>query len=173
MRWSLFLFILGVVRTSWAGRLAFINFIATCAVQGHSEVRWRPGQEASLVLPCWKLRSFRSICSTLKKVLVTLLGLLGAPEVPRHQGIEPPLPQSRCAPAAVFYVVADTCEKPKSISSYENGCMIHATEFRFKKSQKLPWKSVDIWYPSWARKTRNSCYSWNWNTRSNTFLMDD
>jgi len=32
MRWSLFLIILGVVQTSWAGRSTFINFSVTCAV---------------------------------------------------------------------------------------------------------------------------------------------
>ena len=37
-------------------------------------------------------------------------------------------------------------------------------------SQKLPWKLVDIGYPCWARKTHNSCHSWN--TPSNTFPMD-
>jgi len=46
-------------------------------VQERNEVRWRPGQEASLVPPCSNLRSFGSKCTVLKKVLVTLLGLLG------------------------------------------------------------------------------------------------
>ena len=73
-----FLSILGVVPTSWVGRLTFINFIVTCAVQGRNDVRWRPGQEASLAPPCSKPRSFGSIRSVLKKVLVTLLGLFRA-----------------------------------------------------------------------------------------------
>jgi len=46
--------------------------------QGRNEVRWRPGQEASLAPPCSNLRSFGSKCTMLKKVLVTLLGLFGA-----------------------------------------------------------------------------------------------
>jgi len=46
--------------------------------QGRNEVRWRPGQEASLAPPCSKLRSFGSKFTVLQKVLVTLLGLFGA-----------------------------------------------------------------------------------------------
>jgi len=45
--------------------------------QGRNEVRWRPGQEASLAPPCSNLRSFGSKCIVLKKVLATLLGLFG------------------------------------------------------------------------------------------------
>ena len=48
-------------------------------VQRRNEVRWRPGQEASLALPCSNLRSFGTKCTVLKKVLVTLLGLFGTP----------------------------------------------------------------------------------------------
>jgi len=40
---------------------------------------WRPGQEKSLASPCSNLRSFGSKCAVLKKVLVTLLALCGAP----------------------------------------------------------------------------------------------
>jgi len=47
--------------------------------QGCNEARWRQGQEASLAPPCSKQRSFGSKCVVLKKVLVTLLGLFGAP----------------------------------------------------------------------------------------------
>ena len=47
--------------------------------QGCNEVRWRPGHEASLAPPCSTLRSFGSKCTVLKKVLMTLLGLFGAP----------------------------------------------------------------------------------------------
>ena len=52
--------------------------------QGRSEVRWRPGQEASVAPPCVNLSSFGSKCTMLKKVLVTLLGLFGA------RGVVPP-----------------------------------------------------------------------------------
>jgi len=54
--------------------------------QGRDEVRWRPGHEASLAPPYWNLRSFGSKFALLKKVLVTLLGLLDPPQsfgVPR------------------------------------------------------------------------------------------
>jgi len=44
-----------------------------------NEVRWRPGQEASLAAPCSNLRSFGSKCTVLKNAFVTLLGLFGAP----------------------------------------------------------------------------------------------
>jgi len=47
--------------------------------QGLNEVRWRLGQEASLAPPFSNLRSFGSKCTVLKQVLVTLLGLFGAP----------------------------------------------------------------------------------------------
>jgi len=46
--------------------------------QERNEVRWRPGQEASLAPPCSNLGSFGTKCTVLKKVLVTLLGLIGA-----------------------------------------------------------------------------------------------
>jgi len=47
-------------------------------MQGRNEVRWRPGQEASLAPPCSNLRPCGSKCNLLKKVLVILLGLSGA-----------------------------------------------------------------------------------------------
>jgi len=43
------------------------------------EVRWRAGQKASLAPLCSNLRYFRSKSAVPKKVLVTLLGLFGAP----------------------------------------------------------------------------------------------
>jgi len=46
---------------------------------GRYEVRWRPGQEASLAPPCSNLRTFGSKCTVLKQVITTLLGLFGAP----------------------------------------------------------------------------------------------
>jgi len=55
-------------------------------LQGRNEIRWRLGQESSLAPPCSKLRSFGSKCTVLKKVLVTLLGLFGAP----HSQSAPP-----------------------------------------------------------------------------------
>jgi len=48
-------------------------------IQGRNGVRWRSGQEASLAPPCSNLRYFGSKCTVLRKVLVTLSGLLGAP----------------------------------------------------------------------------------------------
>ena len=68
-------------------------------MQGRSEVRWRPEQEASLASPCLKLRSFESKYTVLKKVPVTLLGFFG---VPIDLGIVSPFPphynpgQMRC-----------------------------------------------------------------------------
>jgi len=61
-------------------------FIYYCYYQGRNEVRWRPGQEASLAPPCSKLRSFGSKCTVLMKVLVTLLGLFGAPPIDSAPG---------------------------------------------------------------------------------------
>jgi len=49
--------------------------------QGGNEVRWHPGQEASLPPPCYNLKSFASKSTVLKKVIVTLLALFGAPAV--------------------------------------------------------------------------------------------
>ena len=50
-----------------------------CADQGYNEVGWRAGQEESMAPLCSNLRSFRSKCTVLKKVLVTLLGLFRVP----------------------------------------------------------------------------------------------
>ena len=47
--------------------------------QGRNEVRWGPGQEASLAPPFSILKNLGSKCTVLKKVLVTLLRLFGAP----------------------------------------------------------------------------------------------
>jgi len=44
-----------------------------------NEVRWRPGQKASMAPPCSNLRFYGSKYTELKKVLVTLLRLFGAP----------------------------------------------------------------------------------------------
>jgi len=73
--------------------------------QGRTEVRWRPGQEASLAHPCSNLSSFGSKCTALTKVLVMFLGLFGAlpgmalgsfspppryaPEITTHRGEQP------------------------------------------------------------------------------------
>ena len=69
----------------WTNVLYWIKNLWHCwdfsapSCQGRNKVWWRPGQEASLAPPCLNLlRSFRSKC-TLKKVLVTFLGLFGAP----------------------------------------------------------------------------------------------
>ena len=53
-------------------------------LQRRNEVRWRPGQEASLASPCSYLRSFGSKFAVLKKLIVTLLGLFGAPRSQRR-----------------------------------------------------------------------------------------
>jgi len=66
--------------------------------QGRNEIRWRPGQEARLAPPCSNLSSFESKCTVLKKILVTLLGLFGAPIVIRRPGNCAPLAPLRYAP---------------------------------------------------------------------------
>jgi len=86
-------------------------FRGTCAsvemlkgyMQRRNEVRWRPGQEASLAPPCSNLKSFGSKYTVLKKVLVTLMGLLGA------RGIVPP----RYAPG---YMVRERLGTPDPVS---------------------------------------------------------
>jgi len=78
---------------------------------GCNEVRWRPGQEASLAPLSWNLMSFGSKCTVLKNVFLTLLGLFGAPAVIRRSpqwcgtpivirrpGIVAPLPRPRYGP---------------------------------------------------------------------------
>jgi len=63
----------------------------TC-IQGRNEVRWLPGQEVSLALPCSNLRFFRSSCTVSKKVLVCdIVGTF------RRPGIVSPLPPLRPA----------------------------------------------------------------------------
>jgi len=51
------------------------------ALQGRNEVKWHPGQEASLALPCLNPRSFGSKFTVLKNVHVALLGLSGASHI--------------------------------------------------------------------------------------------
>jgi len=50
--------------------------------QGRTDARWRPGHKANLA--CSNLMAFGSQSTLLNKVLVTLLGLFGAPIVLRH-----------------------------------------------------------------------------------------
>ena len=66
---------------------------------GCNEVRWRPGEDASLALPFSNLRSSGSKCTVLKNVRVTLLGYFGAPRVIRRPG--------NCAPLPLHYAPAD------------------------------------------------------------------
>jgi len=63
----------------------------TPQLQGRNEVRWCPGQQTSLAPACLNLKSFGSKCTASKKVLVTLLGLFGAPAVFRRPGNCAPL----------------------------------------------------------------------------------
>ena len=60
----------------------FWRRFCTAVSQGRNEVRWRPGQEASLALPCSNLRSSGSKYIGMKQIIVKLLGLFGAPS--RH-----------------------------------------------------------------------------------------
>ena len=64
--------------------------------QWRNEVRWRPGQEATLAPPCSNLRSFGSKCIVLKNVRVTLLGFSAPVAVIRRPGNCAPLPPSLC-----------------------------------------------------------------------------
>jgi len=72
--------------------------------QGRNEVRWRPGQDASLAPPFSNLRSSGNQCTVLKNVRVTLLGFLapsqsfGAPTV--FQRPQSDLAPGNCAPLA-------------------------------------------------------------------------
>jgi len=66
-------------------------------VQGRNEVRWRPGQEASLAFPCLNLSFFRNKYTVLKKARVTLLRFFS--EVIRHLANGAPLSK------ALFYTV--------------------------------------------------------------------
>jgi len=66
--------------------------------QGRNEVRWRPGQEASSAPPFSNLRSLGSKCTVLKKALVTLLGIFGAPADFGVPSIDAAPPHSDSAP---------------------------------------------------------------------------
>jgi len=72
--------------THTAQRRTSEGYFTRAYEQGRHDVRWRPGQEASLAPPCSNLRSFGSKCTVLKNVglHVTLLGLIGAPAVIRR-----------------------------------------------------------------------------------------
>jgi len=88
-----------------------------CTSSGRDEVRWFQGQEASLAPPCSNLTSFGSKYTVLKKVLVTLLWLFGAPAAIRrpHSGSSPgelctPCPP-RYAPARHTFLDAAAASK--------------------------------------------------------------
>ena len=88
--------------------LKLVKFIQY-SCQGRNEVRWRPGQEASLAPPCSNLRSFGSKFTVLKTVIVTLLGLFGAPQwfrdpiVTRRPGNCAPLVPPHYAPGSYYF----------------------------------------------------------------------
>jgi len=60
--------------------------------QRRNEVRWRPGQEASLAPPCSNLRSFENKYTVLKNALVILLRFSAPPAVIWRPGNEQPCP---------------------------------------------------------------------------------
>ena len=64
--------------------------------RGRNEVRWLPGQEASLAPPFSNLRSSGNKCTVLQNVRVTLLGLFGALVIIRR-------PRSTSAPPKVIW----------------------------------------------------------------------
>jgi len=74
-------------KSEWMGFLTELISRLT----GRNEVRWCPGQDASLAPPFSNLRSSGSKCTVLKNVRVTLLGFFGAPAVFQR-------PQSDSAP---------------------------------------------------------------------------
>ena len=65
--------------THTAQRRTSEGYFTRAYEQGRHDVRWRPGQEASLAPPCSNLRSFGSKCTVKSRLHVTLLGLIGAP----------------------------------------------------------------------------------------------
>ena len=67
------------------------------SIQGRTEIRWRPGHEASLAHPCSNLMLFGKECIALKKVRATLLGVFGAPGIvpPLYPGVTPLVPWYR------------------------------------------------------------------------------
>ena len=95
--------------------MVLVTCPASCAAlmggckQGRNEVRWRPGQEASLAPPCSNLRSFGSKSTVLKKVLATLLGIFGPPTaVSRRPGNYASLPARGCKGTAHAGAAIDT-----------------------------------------------------------------
>jgi len=57
-------------------RFCHINIV----LQGRNEVRWRPGQEASLAPPCSNLRFFESKCTILKRKYLWLCWDFSVPQ---------------------------------------------------------------------------------------------
>ena len=83
-------------------------------MQRRNEFRWRPGQEASLAIPCSDLRSFGSKCTALKKVLATLLGLFGGPSHSAPGALCPLAPPSYApGPMAPHHCVALAIDRLK------------------------------------------------------------
>jgi len=89
----------------WSHSLFLKNAFFIYEWQRRNEVRWHPGQNASLPPPCSGLRSFGSKCSL--EVLVILLGLFGAPAVIRRLGDCVPLAPSRYASVALSIIAVD------------------------------------------------------------------
>jgi len=111
--------------------------------QGRNEIRWRPGQEASVAPPCSNPRSSGSKCTVLKNVFVTLLGLYGAPHSDwapplrfGARGIVPPLPPlvtPLCSTGHVRYGV----KGPKRFVNVHLRCIVSNME-RISKISSLP-----------------------------------
>jgi len=111
--------------------------------QGCNEARWRQGQKASLPLPRSKLWSFGSKCTVLKKVLVRLLGLLGAPcshsappAVIRRPHSDS-APGKLCPPFPPRYApVIDSCKRYRLANTWNNSTYRNLSIVKDAKKEK-------------------------------------
>jgi len=97
------------------------NFTDDClgCTQGRNEVRWGPGQEASLAPLCSNQSFFGSKCTVLKKVLVTLLGFFVAPSSDSAPGeLCPPCPPRYAPGCTTITTKTKLCKLPGNIDPH-------------------------------------------------------
>jgi len=110
-------------------------------MQGSNEVRWRPGQEASLAPACSNLWSFESKFTVLKKILVTLLGLFGDPSRDSAPGELRPRFTPHYAPGSMtISVVVQGCGAGGKISDSN---LSKISDFGFPRFPKFPTPNSD------------------------------
>jgi len=124
--------------------------------QGRNEVRWRPGQEASLAPPWSNLRSFGGKFTALKEALVIFWGLLDAPAGIRR-------PHSDSAPG-------ELCPPCPSLRSWSVPIDVQMEQWFL--IVRAPPRGESIHFQGWRALTRfRTRKFWSINLPKNTFAF--